>query len=180
MYKYIALLRGINVGGRNKIIMSDLRALFRAIGFTEVTTYIQSGNIIFRSKGAKSKELEQRIEREIERKYGYSVPVIVLTGNKLEKILGDNPLRPIKEDEFSKMYYVFLKEFPESEAVAKFKKNKYENEKYIVSEDYIYLKCLSGMGKARLTTNLLEKNLNVQATARNHKTALKILELTKN
>lgn len=180
MHKYIALLRGINVGGRNKIIMAELRGLLGTLGFTEVTTYIQSGNIIFCSEESDGKKLEQRIERAIENKYGYSVPVIIFTRDKLEKILRDNPLKPLKEDELNKMYYVFLKELPERGAVAKFKESKFENEKYIIFRDHIYLKCLSGMGKAKLTTNLLEKKLCVQATARNHKTALKLLELAKN
>ena len=180
MHNYIALLRGINVGGRYKIIMADLRVLFGTLGFTEVTSYIQSGNIIFCSEESNGKKLEQRIEAAIENEYGYSVPVIMLKRSTLEKILGENPWKPLKDDELNKMYYVFLKESPESEVVAEFKESKFENEKFVICRDYIYLKCLRGMGKAKLTTNLLEKKLGVQATARNHKTALKLLELTKN
>lgn len=177
MPKYIALLRGINVGGHKKIIMADLKILFQKLGFSAVTTYIQSGNVIFQCDEVDSLKLENQIEISIEKAYGFQVPVMVLTKSKLQKILSDNPFKPIVEEDISKIYYVFLKDVAKRKEVELFNKTKYQNERFFIHRDYIYLNCLAGMGKAKLTTNIFEKGLGVKATARNHKTTLKLLEL---
>jgi uncharacterized protein (DUF1697 family) len=180
MTKYIALLRGINVGGHKKIIMADLRILFQKLGFSDVASYIQSGNIIFHCQESDISKLEQQIEQEIENAYGFKVPVLVLAASHLDKIIKDNPFKPFDEGDISKIFYVFLKDVPQKAAVELFNKTKYENERFFIQGDYIYLKCLAGMGKAKLTTNIFEKRLGVEATARNHKTTLKLLELAGN
>jgi len=179
MPKYIALLRGINVGGHKKIIMTDLKIIFKKLGFSEVTSYIQSGNVIFQSNEVDSLNLEHQIESAIEKAYGFLVPVIVLTITNLEKIVRDNPFKPFDGDDISKIYYVFLKDVPQRKAVELFNESKFQNERYFIHRNYIYLKCFAGMGKAKLNTNLFEQKLNVKATARNHKTTLKLLELSK-
>jgi uncharacterized protein (DUF1697 family) len=177
MPKYIALLRGINVGGHKKIMMADLRLIFEKSGFLAVRSYIQSGNVIFQSNEVDTKKLEQKIESALEKAYGFLVPVIVLTRSKLEKIVNDNPFKPLDRDDTGKTYYVFLKDVPKKKAVELFKETKFQNERFFICKDYIYLKCLCGMGKAKLNTNLFEQKLQVKATARNHKTALKLMEL---
>ncbi|MGB5387686.1 MAG: DUF1697 domain-containing protein [Eudoraea sp.] len=179
MPKYIALLRGINVGGHKKIMMADLRMIFEKSGFLAVTSYIQSGNVIFQSNEADTKKLEQQIESALEKAYGYLVPVIVLTRSRIEKIVSNNPFKPLDGNDTSKVYYVFLKDIPERKTVELFNETKFQNERFFVCKDYIYLKCLCGMGKAKLNTNLFEQKLQVRATARNHKTVLKLLELSK-
>lgn len=180
MPKYIALLRGINVGGYKKIMMTDLKILFQKLGFSEVASYIQSGNIIFICNEMNILKLERQIEQAIEKAFGFQVPVIVLTQSKLQKIVSENPFKAFNEDDTSKIYYVFLKDVPQKAAVELFNKTKYENERFFIQGDYIYLKCLAGMGKAKLTTNIFEKRLGIEATARNHKTTLKLLELADN
>jgi len=177
MPKYIALLRGINVSGRNKIIMSDLRILFEELGFSEVTSFIQSGNVIFRSEERDTKRLEQQIEIAIEKIYGFLVPVIVITKSKIEKILEENPFKPEQKGDDSKIYYVFLKDVPKKEAKESLEDLKFENERFFMSKDFIYLKCLIGMGDAKLNNNLFEQKLKVKATTRNHKTTTKLMEL---
>jgi len=180
MPKYIALLRGINVGGHKKIIMADLKMVFEKSGFLEAKSYIQSGNVIFQSNEVETKKLEHQIESALEKAYGYQVPVIVLTRSKLEKILSDNPFKPFEGDDTRKIYYVFLKDVPQRKVVELFNETKFQNERFFICKDYIFLKFLCGMGKAKLNTNLFEQKLQVKATARNHKTALKLLELVKN
>lgn len=180
MPKYIALLRGINVGGHKKIMMTDLKILFQKLGFSEVASYIQSGNIIFICNETNILKLEHQIEQAIEKAFGFQVPVMVLTQSKLQKIVSENPFKAFDEDDTSKIYYLFLKDVPQKAAVELFNKTKYENERFFIQGDYIYLKCLAGMGKAKLTTNIFEKRLGVEATARNHKTTLKLLELADN
>ena len=179
MPKYLALLRGINVGGHKKIIMADLKTLFQKLGFSAITSYIQSGNIIFQCHEPDISKLEQLIEREIEKTYGFQVPVIVLTVSHLEKIVEENPFKPFDEDDISKIYYVFLKDVPQRKLVELFNEMKFQNEMFSIHKTYIYLKCMVGMGNAKLNTNLFEQKLKVKATARNHKTSLKLLELAK-
>lgn len=177
MSKYIALLRGINVGGHKKIIMADLKILFQKLGFSDVASYIQSGNIIFQSKERDINKLENQIEQTIENVYGFRVPVLVITNLKLQKIVSKNPFKPFGKDEYSKIYYVFLKDVPQRKLVELFNEMEFQNERFFIQRDYIYLKCLAGMGKAKLSTNVFEQKLGVSATARNHKTTLKLLEL---
>jgi len=177
MPKYIALLRGINVGGHKKIKMTELKILFQELSFSEVVSYIQSGNVIFMCNETNILKLEHQIEQAIEKAFGFQVPVMVLTNSKLQKIVSENPFKPFDEDDINKIYYVFLKDLPQKAAVELFNKTKYKNERFFIQRDYIYLKCLAGMGKAKLTTNIFEKRLGVNATARNHKTTLKLLEL---
>lgn len=180
MPKYIALLRGINVGGHKKIIMADLKMHFEKIGFLEVKSYIQSGNVIFQSEELDTKKLEHLIESALEKAYGFLVAVIVLTRSKLEKIRSDNPFKPLEGNDVSKLYYVFLKVAPQRKLVELFNATKFKNERYFIGKDYIFLNCLCGMGKAKLNTNLFEQKLKIIATARNHKTVLKLLELSQN
>ena len=98
MIRCIALLRGINVGGRNKIIMSELRELFETLGLTDVRTYIQSGNIVFTCifDTSSDSELEMLLEKEIKKKFKYDVPVIIRTDHQLEEIIKRNPFPPHK------------------------------------------------------------------------------------
>ena len=177
MSKYIALLRGINVGGHKKIKMTELKILFQKLSFSEVVSYIQSGNVIFMCNETNILKLEHQIEQSLEKAFGFQVPVMVLTNSKLQTILSENPFKPFDENDINKIYYVFLKDLPQKAAVELFNKTKYKNERFFIQRDYIYLKCLAGMGKAKLTTNIFEKRLGVNATARNHKTTLKLLEL---
>jgi len=179
MPKYIALLRGINVGGHKKIMMTDLRVIFEKSGFLAVRSYIQSGNVIFQSNEVDTKKLEKLIENALEKAYGFLVPVIILTRSKLEKIVSDNPFKPLEGDDTGKIYYVFLKDVPKRKTLELFKETKFQNERFFICKNYIYLKCLCGMGNAKLNNNLFEQKLQVKATARNHKTVSKLLELSK-
>jgi len=176
MPKYIALLRGINVGGHKKIMMADLRMIFEKSGFLAVRSYIQSGNVIFQSNDVDTKKLEQQIENALEKAYGFLVPVIVLTRSMLEKIVSENPFKPLDGDDTSKIYYVFLKDVPIRKTVELFEETKFQNERFFICKNHIYLKCLRGMGNAKLNNNLFEQKLQVKATARNHKTVSKLLE----
>ena len=90
MQKYISILRGINVGGKRKILMSDLKELYQSLGFEDIQTYIQSGNVIFNSALDKN-EISIQIEKAVFEKYGFEVPVIIRTKEELQKIQSSNP-----------------------------------------------------------------------------------------
>lgn len=177
MTTYIALLRGINVSGQKKIKMLDLKDCLERSGFTDVTTYIQSGNVVFKAEKSSTLTLSDDIHKAIEKDFGFDVPVVVLEVDELHAILDINPFLTHPEFEDKKLFYTILKSEPQAENLAAFMEEKYENEICEVLGKCAYLLCLKGAGKAKLNNNLIERKLKVQATTRNHRTLHKLKEL---
>ena len=98
MKTYIALLRGINVSGKNKILMADLKTMLQEMGFKDVQTYIQSGNVVFKTRETDSSEIELKIEDKIGTTFGFTIPVIILDKNSFEKIWKENPFNIVPEE----------------------------------------------------------------------------------
>ncbi|MEO9569765.1 MAG: DUF1697 domain-containing protein [Polaribacter sp.] len=170
MKTYIILLRGINVSGKNKLPMADLRTLLNDLGFKNVQTYIQSGNIILESEEGKS-VVCNKIKEGIQSKFGYDVPVIARTIPEWKKAIAKYPF-PI--DNTKIVAFVFLnKKVYETKIDVK----GINNDEYLIDNDMIYIYCQSGFGKTKLSNNLFERKLNVTATTRNYKTTIKLLEL---
>lgn len=170
MNKYIILLRGINVSGKNKIPMADLRDLLKNLAFQNIQTYIQSGNIILESEKSKS-EVCKLIKDGIKTKFGFEVPVIVKTVSEFKKAI---KRYPFSTDNPKIVAFVFLN--------GKTSKTQIEiknigEDKYKIDDDIVYLICPSGFGKTKITNNVLEKKLEVIATTRNYKTTTKLLAL---
>ena len=172
MKTYIALLRGINVGGHKKILMADLRLLFESLGFKEVQTYIQSGNVVFRSK--EEAYLANKIGEAISAKYGFNVPVLIKKASELSEILSKCPFFDEKRE---KSYFILLKEYPSQESVKITTDFSHSNEEFHIVEDCVYIYYSVGAGKAKMGVNFFEKKLKVKATARNYRTMAKLLEL---
>lgn len=179
MPEFIALLRGINVSGQKKIKMAHLKSLFEETGFKNVSTYIQSGNVFFTSAEKISNKIENKITLAIKKKYGFEVPVIVVTSDYIEKILKNNPFIKKKTD-IERLYVTFLSEKPSEENINKLGAVNYSPEEYFIDQKIIYLHYPNGFGKARLSNNLFENKLKVTATSRNWKTVNKLFEMTKN
>lgn len=177
--KYLALFRGINVSGHNLVKMAALRHFFEGLNFTEVKSYIQSGNIIFFSEISDTKQLEAHLEIEFNRSFGFKSPVLILNPEKVALALNTHPFLNDKREEDSSIYYIFLKESPATEKRDELDSANYEFERCFLYEDYLYLECFKGMGKAKLNTNLIEKKLGVSATARNERTMQKLHDLLK-
>ena len=116
MTKFIALLRGINVSGQKQIKMPDLKALFEDIGFQDVETYIQSGNVIFSAKEKSNEKLETIISSGIIKKFGFDVQIIVITPEEIEYVLKSNPFIKKKKD-IEKLYVTFLANNPSVENI---------------------------------------------------------------
>src|SRR3989344_9460301 len=108
MNTYISLHRGINVAGQKKIKMSDLKALYEALGFKNVTTYIQSGNVIFQSTQTDIVALSQKIEEKIHKTYQFQVAVIIRTIPELKQIIDENPFVKDRHEDVTKLYITFL------------------------------------------------------------------------
>jgi uncharacterized protein (DUF1697 family) len=177
MKKFIALLRGMNVGGQKQIKMSTLKLLFEELRFHNVETYIQSGNVIFSSKEKLPEKLEQKISSAIKRKFGFDVRVMVLTPEEIEYVLNNNPFIKRKK-ESEKLYVTFLAKSPSDENINKLNAIDYSPEEYIIDGRYIYLFVPNGYGKAKLNNNFFESKLNASATTRNWKTVNKMFELS--
>lgn len=177
MKKYIALLRGINVGGQKKIKMADLKESLEKNGFSQVKTYIQSGNLVFKSEGSSNDQLQQELQEIILRDFGFEVPILVMSGKALESILNANPFA--NETEKKGLYFVLLKKRADQQLVEAFNKINYDNEDFHITDSCVYLNCKAGYGKAKLNNNLIEQKLKVEATTRNLKTVEKLIEMAK-
>jgi len=172
MKTYISLLRGINVSGQKKILMADLKALYEGLGFSNVKTYIQSGNVVFNYKETAPSKLQELIFDKIENHYGFEVPNLILTPNEVKEALNNNPYQHIE-----KPYFTFLSELPSQENIDELSKFSFDNEFFELKEKVIYSHYPNGAGRAKMTLNFFEKKLKVNATARNLRTTTKLLEM---
>jgi uncharacterized protein (DUF1697 family) len=175
MKTYVALLRGVNLGAHNKVPMADLRALFDDLGAADVETYVQSGNVVFKSADGAEK-LTRAIERKIRRDLGLSVTVLVLTRPQLAKVLGGNPFAKAKKEP-SKLHVTFLAEKLARARVGKLDPERGKPDEFRLVGRQVYLHCPKGYGRTKLTNAYFEKQLGVTATSRNWKTVTKLGEL---
>lgn len=178
MEKYISILRGINVSGQKKMLMADVKKAYESIGFEDVVTYIQSGNIVFTTT-EKSTDLAvaQKIEKMIMEQFSFDVPVIVFKGDELKEWIDNNPFFD-NENLEERLYFTFLDKIPESSLVDSIQEIDYSPEKFKVLGKVVYFYCPIGYGNTKLSNNFFEKKLKVRATTRNLKTTLKLLEMS--
>lgn len=177
MPQTIALLRGVNVGGHRKIKMADLKTLLTDLGFTNITTYIQSGNILFDSPAETNPiEIADRIKRGIQTQFGFDVPVVVLDAEKLEKAVAQNPF---KDADLSQLHITFLSEEPPAAEQNSIKAVDFTPDAFAIQGAFVFLKIEGSYHKTKLSNAFFEKKLNRAATTRNWKTVLKLLELSK-
>lgn len=175
--KYVSFLRGINVSGQKKIKMADLKALYEAQGFKNVVTYIQSGNVVFETG---IKNIKTRIEKAIEDKYDFHVPIEIRTSQELKAIIKNCPFGHLDLQEYgSRIGVTFLSAKPSKDRIADLQNHVFPPEELKVLGKEAYLFCPNGFGKTKLTNALLERKLGVKATARNLKTVHKLYDLSR-
>jgi uncharacterized protein (DUF1697 family) len=172
---YVALLRGVNLGSRNKVAMADLRGLVEGLGCEDVATYVQSGNVVFKSKAAAS-GLAGRIEKQIADELGLTVSVVVRSKAQLAKIVAGNPFAK-RSDDATKLHVTFLAKKPAAANVKALEPERFPREELRVSGTEVYLHYPDGYGRSKLTNAYLEKKLGVAATNRNWRTVTKLAEL---
>jgi len=177
MNTYIALLRGINVSGKNIIRMQDLSQILTEKGLSNVCTYIQSGNVIFRSDQISAFELSREIEMWIMSEFHYKIDVIVQKHEELISVRNSNPFAAENPDP-GNIYVVFLKSVPAEKNIRLLENKNFTGESWKLGKGVIYLYARCGYGKSKLNNNLIEKILDVRATARNWKTLLELIELS--
>ncbi|MFX0556453.1 DUF1697 domain-containing protein [Maribacter sp. CXY002] len=178
MKQFVAFLRGINVSGQKKVPMADLRKVLSDIGFKNVQTYIQSGNLVFESNEIDPSQISVLIEKCIKKEFAFEVPVLVKAVGEIQLILNNNPFDQQDDLEQNRVYFVLFLESPESNLVNAFKEESYPNEQFYIGNDCLYLKCNLGYGNAKLNNNLIERKLKIIATTRNYRTLNKMLEMT--
>ena len=172
------MLRGINVSGHKVIKMDELKKLYESFGFFAVKTYIQSGNVIFATQTNNQEEIGSKIKSEIEKKFGFIVPVIIRTKNEIQNVLTENPFINMGISELDKMHVTFLENKPKTEFIEKLPVNMNTTDQFKLIGREIYLFCPEGYGKTLLNNNFFEKHLKVSATTRNWKTVNKLYEIS--
>lgn len=176
--KHAALLRGINVGGKNKLPMKDLAEIFAEAGCREVATYIQSGNVVFLATAAVLKKLAGAIEAKIGERFGYKVPVVIRSHEELSAVVRENPFLRAGEPE-STLHVAFLAATPEASAIAKLDPDRSPPDRFAVMGKEVYLHLPNGAGNSKLTNAWMDAKLSTISTARNWNTVLKLVEMTR-
>jgi uncharacterized protein (DUF1697 family) len=178
MPTYIAMIRGINVSGHKKIKMDQLRESFEALGFSQVRTYIQSGNVIFQTARTSPTDLSKRIEERIGADFGFSVAVILRTSGEMGKTIQDNPFLTKPGIDSSKLHVTFLSQLPVPTTLKKLDTWRAEPDEFRYFGKEIYLHCPNGYGRTKLSNNAFERVLSVSATTRNWNTVNKLYEIS--
>jgi uncharacterized protein (DUF1697 family) len=172
----VAMLRGVNVGARNKLAMKDLEALFVALGHTSVVTYIQSGNVVFHSRSTRAVSVVQGIEDRLARDLGLQVAVLLRTKDELAEIARSNPFLRTGADP-SRLHVTFLAEVPDPGLVRVVEAVDGAPDELQVRGRDVFLHCPAGYGNTKLNNGFLERTLHATATTRNWRTVTKLVEL---
>lgn len=174
MRTYIALLRAINVGGTKKIAMADLRGFFEALGFDNVQTLLQTGNVVFEAKTQSSATLERLLENEAQKRLALQTDFMVRTDKEFVAIIAKNPYPNEAKRDPGHLVVQFLKDAP-STAAAKSLQGAIAGPEYVRPIDkQLYVVYPDGIGRSKLTTKLTENKLATRATGRNWNTVLKL------
>jgi uncharacterized protein (DUF1697 family) len=174
MPKQIALLRAINVGGRNLIAMAELRQLFESLGFTGVKSLLQSGNLVFESSEKSDAALERRLEAESEKRFGVAADYVVRTAREWDKIIAGNPFPKEAKADPGHLLLICLKSEPDPKNVKALQAAIRGPEYVQAVGKQLFAVYPAGIGKSKLTINLIEKTLGTRGTGRNWNTVLKL------
>jgi len=177
MTTHLALLRGINVSGHNMIKMEALKTTLENIGFKNVQTYIQSGNVFVDSDEENGPKVGFIIKQEIFKVLGNEVPVIVISKRDLEDCLSKNPFLKEKDADLKKLYVAFVSKTLRSDNINDLKISQFKPDEASIDENRIFIKYAVGAGKTRFDQKYIEKKLNVTATIRNWNTVTTLLKM---
>jgi uncharacterized protein (DUF1697 family) len=171
------MIRGINVVGAKIIRMEELRKMYAGMGFKNVRSWLQSGNVVFQTRKTGIPALEKKIIVQIKKKFGYDVNVIILTIGKLKKIIQGNSLARDKKKETIYLHVTFLAAAPGEYKPEDILLKKQTGEEIVITKEAVYLYCPLGYGNTRLGNNFLESCLRTSATTRNWRSTNEILKL---
>jgi uncharacterized protein (DUF1697 family) len=172
--RHVALLRGINVGGKNKLPMKDLVALFEAAGCKNVATYIQSGNVLFDATAAVAKRIPAVIAQAIEETFGLRVPVVTRSAAELAAVAVNHPFA---SRDLAKVHVMFLQAMPTPAVIADLDPERSPGDTFYVHGREIYLHLPNGVARTKLSNDYFDRQLQTVSTQRNWNTLLKLIEL---
>ena len=175
---HVALLRGINVGGKNKMSMAALAEVFTRAGCADVRTYIQSGNVVFVAAQASAKRISSLVSQQIRERFGFDVPVVIRTAEELRRVAANNPfLRRVVDT--GSLHVAFLAAAPDSRRVASLDPNRSCGDAFQVVGREVYLHLPNGVARTKFTNNYFDATLATVSTIRNWRTVSKLVEMTK-
>ena len=174
---HVALLRGINVGGKNKLPMAELARIFSKAGGLEVRTYIASGNVVFLASSASAKRIPALVSKRIEQEFGLSVPVVLRTADEICAAAANNPFLKSSKD-MDPLYVGFLADLPKPVHVAALDPDRSPGDTFRVLGREIYMNLVTGAAKTKLTNAWFDSRLATISTFRNWRTLLKLCEIT--
>lgn len=178
MSTMVALLRGINVGGRNSVPMKELRTELTAMGLTDVATLIQSGNVVFGAPQRAGARLAEAIADRVEEVFKVHPTVMLRSVDELEAVVANNPFHEPGVDS-AKLHVAFLAKQPTAKAVARLDPDRSPPDAFAVHGKEIYLQLPNGIGRSKLGGDFFESRLGIPATTRNWRTVTKLLELAR-
>ncbi len=174
-HRYVALLRGVNVGGKNRLPMADLREIFTEAGCAGVRTYIQSGNAVFEATQDLAEAVPELVTQAILERFGYETAVVVRSGEELRQIATSNPFDTSGDPRF--LHVAFLKDTPSDEAVSSLDPERSPPDEFAVRGRDVYLRYPNGVARTKLTNDYLAARLQTVSTMRNWRTVLRLLEM---
>jgi uncharacterized protein (DUF1697 family) len=177
MNTYISILKGINVSGHNIIKINALQELYKGIGFKNVQTYIQSGNVVFQDTSSDIPNIEKKISDKISESLGLEIPVLVKEVSEFKEISQHNPFLKERNEDINHLAVTFLLSKPSQENIDKISGLNFLPDEFIIRDKAIYLFCPNGFGNSKLTMTFFESKLKMHATTRNWKTTIKLLEM---
>jgi uncharacterized protein (DUF1697 family) len=177
LVKYISILRGINVGGNRKILMADLKSMYEDLGFSDVTTYIQSGNVIFNTSITNPAKLEEIIKNSIAKNFGFDVPVIIRSIEEMQQVISENPFLNNADFDPKKLYVTFLSEPIDMVHENNIIPQDYLPDQFKILGQHIYVYYAEKISSSKLIQSLFEKQYKVTATTRNWNSVNKLVEL---
>ena len=173
--RYVALLRGINVGGKNRLPMADLRGIFIAAGCAAVRTYIQSGNAVFGAAQDLAEALPEIVTQAIFERFGYETAVVVRSDKEMRQVATSNPFDTSGDPRF--LHVAFLKDTPSAVAVARLDPDRSPPDEFAVCGRDVYLRYPVGPARSKLTNAYVAARLQTVSTMRNWRTVLKLLDM---
>jgi uncharacterized protein (DUF1697 family) len=174
---YVAMLRGINVGGHAKVAMADLRHELADLGYDDVRTYIQSGNVLFRASGSAA-ALQSAIEERLEARFALSITVVLRTDAQLSAVVEHNPLVGGGRDP-ARLHVTFLASKPLAARMAGLDDATFSPDEFRIVGREVYLHCPQGYGNTKLNNTFFERKLGVASTTRTWKTVTTLSDMSR-
>ncbi len=177
MTTYVALLRGVNIAGNRPVDMKALKACCEGLGFTRVATYLRSGNVLFDAGRASPAAVAGRLADAIEADFAFRAPVVLRTPARLAEIVAGNPFTEAAAADPTRVAVMFLDAAPDAGAAARLRAAHGGPEEFALSGADLYLHYPNGVGRSKLTSDLIDRRLGLHGTGRNWNTVLKLLAL---